>query len=265
MSEELYLVDVNIKSMDALSLVPRLVTLNLHCNSIVRMKNMELLRSLRHLDLSSNNIRRMEGMDALVSLKTLNLSCNKLQSVEGLKMMTSLRRLNLSFNQIASVFGLSDQHGSSYSLQAVLLHGNRLRSLEHVIRSLSGLVNLKELTLKQNALCSAAGWRTKVKSALPGIDILDGMDRAGNAVNKNEDLDTIPGIDQYIEYLMSSSAAEESVDIATPHIDKVLQKYVPLAVQLCHPHLNHQHCPLLLQWLKASKEHNKMLKSFLTD
>lgn len=194
---ELYLVNAGVRSFSDLSLHRNLTTINLHCNSISRIENLELLRSLQHLDLSSNQIRRLEGLDSLSSLRTLNLSCNSLQAVEGLRSLRSLRKLDVSFNQISSINGIREMFGSGYRLSVLVLHGNRIRAVEHVVQCLSGCVNLRDLILVQdgrdNPVCRVVGYRKKILSALEGLQLLDGVNRQGKTGIAEDDLDTIPG------------------------------------------------------------------------
>ncbi|XP_065827722.1 leucine-rich repeat and coiled-coil domain-containing protein 1-like isoform X2 [Oscarella lobularis] len=233
MSDELSIVDAHVTSMGSLPLVSRLVTVNLHCNSIVRMENLDALRLLTHLDLSSNKIKHMTGMDNLASLRTLNLACNRIGIVEGLKELKRLKRLDLSFNRLTSVSGLGEQAGSQYSLQSIFLHGNQIRALDHVIQSISGLEHMRELSLRENPLCKATNqWRSMLLASLYHLEILDGVDHKGKGmltVSEEDNLEDIPGIQRYLKYLRtSSSAAEESSQstaVNTPHIDEVLEKH----------------------------------------
>jgi len=83
-SDELSLIDCGITSLCNVPVKSQLLSLNLHCNRIERIENVDSLTRLRHLDLSSNQIHRMDGFDKLVSLRTLNLSCNLIECVSGL-------------------------------------------------------------------------------------------------------------------------------------------------------------------------------------
>lgn len=83
-SKDICCIDAQINSLYDVQLNPELISLNLHCNNIQRIENLDSLVFLRHLDLSSNQIERIVGLDRLASLRTINLSCNQLQVVEGL-------------------------------------------------------------------------------------------------------------------------------------------------------------------------------------
>ena len=83
--KEICYIDAQINSLFEVRLDPRLISINLHCNNISVIENLERLQHLKHLDLSSNHISRMQGLGGLKSLRTLNLSCNELQAVEGLE------------------------------------------------------------------------------------------------------------------------------------------------------------------------------------
>ncbi|XP_062521408.1 leucine-rich repeat and coiled-coil domain-containing protein 1-like [Corticium candelabrum] len=119
--------------------------------------------------------------------------------------------------------------GSTYRLSVLLLHGNRIRTVDHVIQCLTGCVALRELTLVQdgrdNPVCRVIGYRKKALSGLKGLQSLDGVNREGKTGVMYDDLDTIPGLDQYVEYLLSSSPAEDSIEFHTPHIDQALKQF----------------------------------------
>ena len=83
--KEIFFIDAQINSLFDFHLDPGLISINLHCNNISVVENLDRLQHLKHLDLSSNHITRIQGLGGLKSLKTLNLSCNELQIVEGLE------------------------------------------------------------------------------------------------------------------------------------------------------------------------------------
>ena len=83
--KEICYIDAQINSLFDINLNPGLISVNLHCNNISVIENLDGLKYLKHLDLSSNHITRMQGLGDVKSLKTLNLSCNELQTVEGLE------------------------------------------------------------------------------------------------------------------------------------------------------------------------------------
>ena len=84
-SQELCMIDSGIKSMRDVTLNPRLTVLNLHSNQIRRIENLLHVSKLVHLDLSSNRIQKIEGLESLTNLRTLNLACNFIQTVQGLE------------------------------------------------------------------------------------------------------------------------------------------------------------------------------------
>ena len=83
--KEICFIDAQLNSLFEFHLDPGLISINLHCNNISVIENLDRLQHLKHLDLSSNHIARIQGLGGLKSLKTLNLSCNELQVVEGLE------------------------------------------------------------------------------------------------------------------------------------------------------------------------------------
>ncbi|XP_072024521.1 leucine-rich repeat and coiled-coil domain-containing protein 1-like [Amphiura filiformis] len=237
---ELCLIDAGIKSLlDVPLFGANIQTLNLHCNQIAQIENLEELHTLRHLDLSSNQITAIKGLKSVTLLRTLNLACNGIQAITGLAGLRSLTRLNLSYNKISDVSGLADLHGSSYALSHLELQGNQIGSVEHLITSLRGLVHLTSLTLmhdgSSNPICQLPGYRASVLHSLPRLKVLDGMDRNSRQVVKDGDLDDIPGLEQYLDFLLSSESStvqgkESILNIVTPRIDQALEKFKQRAV-----------------------------------
>ena len=83
--KEICYIDAQINSLCDVHLHPGLISINLHCNNISEIENLDRLKNLKHLDLSSNHIKRIQGLNGLKSLVTLNLSCNELLIVAGLE------------------------------------------------------------------------------------------------------------------------------------------------------------------------------------
>ncbi|KAJ7376666.1 leucine rich repeat [Desmophyllum pertusum] len=232
--KEICYIDAQINSLSDIHLDPGLISINLHCNNISVMENLDRLQQLKHLDLSSNHIARIQGLGGLKSLKTLNLSCNELQVVEGLGNLRNLIRLDLSYNAIHNLSGLKKLHGPAFTLSGLYLHGNQLSSLDHVINCLTGCRMLKELTLSQygeaNPVCELSAYRSSVLATLKKLEVLDGLDRTGKPAATRDDVFSIPEMDDYLEYLRSESSADSpskdsKYEVMTPRIDSVLDRF----------------------------------------
>ncbi|XP_062337563.1 leucine-rich repeat and coiled-coil domain-containing protein 1 [Osmerus eperlanus] len=215
---ELCLIDKNISSLSEVPLSSSVTSLNLHSNRISRLEGLTPAWRLRHLDLSSNHITRIEGLCSLTSLRTLNLSCNLITKVEGLNGLVNLTRLNVSYNHISDLTGLLYLHGAAYKLKHLSLHSNSLGSINQLLQCMLGLQSLREVTLcvdgKDNPLCSSPGYREMVFQALPQISSLDRVDRLGNHASLGEDCPIdIPGLDDYVEFLLSSDTSANDLRI----------------------------------------------------
>ncbi|XP_056008134.1 leucine-rich repeat and coiled-coil domain-containing protein 1-like [Ostrea edulis] len=231
---ELCLIDSGIKSLLKVPLKQQLQVLNVHSNFIHRIENLSHLKNLKHLDLSANQISKIEGIENLSNVRTINLSCNHLSDVQGLAGLRSLVKINLSYNHITDISGFKSLHGSSHKLSHIELHGNQLSSLQHVIKSLIGCCNLRQLTLNldgsTNPMCSdTVQYRSKLLTALTQLEALDGVDRCGEAIRGYEVLADIPGLEDYMDFLVSQSSSSvsesKSVDVVTPKIDEALEKF----------------------------------------
>ncbi|KAK7493777.1 hypothetical protein BaRGS_00014918 [Batillaria attramentaria] len=235
-SLELSLIDSGIHSMRDVPLSPHLHSVNLHSNYIQRIEGLERLRNLLHLDLSANQIARMSGLEGLVSLKTLNLSCNLITAVEGVDSLRSLVRLNLSYNQIDDVSGLRSMGGSGYQLVQLELHGNKLRNVTHLQRSVVMCSSLRHLVLSQdgssNPLCHQTGYDQELLSAVPQLETLNGVDRYGRRALPADVMD-VPELEAYLDFLVSggsnnvsiSSDAQQQPNVKTPKIDQMLERF----------------------------------------
>lgn len=231
---ELCLIDSGIKSLQNVPIQPNLNVINLHSNFIQRIENLHQLHYLKHLDLSSNQLSCIEGLEDLTSLRTLNLSCNFLSDVRGLAGLRSLVKLNVSHNQIEDISGFKSLHGPDYKLTHVELHGNKLVSRRHVILCLHGCINLRELTFDldgaPNPLCNHSDYRTEIFTGLPQVQSLDLVGRDGASSAQKDVLADIPGLEEYMDYLLSngnSASSNQSSqvgrDVITPKIDQALQ------------------------------------------
>ncbi|XP_064641246.1 leucine-rich repeat and coiled-coil domain-containing protein 1-like [Lineus longissimus] len=227
---EMCLLDSGVQSLKDVPLHPGLQVLNLHCNYIREIENLHMLRSLFHLDLSSNQINSIEGLECLVSLKTLNLSCNNIRVVKSIENLRNLVKLNLSYNQIHNLAGFLLLQGHSYKLMHVELHGNQIVSQEAVVDAFRGCANLKHLMFAkdgaENAVCCSKGYRMNLLKSLPLLQSLDGFDRLGQLI-KSDDLSDIPGLEDYMEFLISSTSTSDvnPIALATPRIDAALEKF----------------------------------------
>ncbi|XP_021352009.1 leucine-rich repeat and coiled-coil domain-containing protein 1-like [Mizuhopecten yessoensis] len=233
-SHELCLIDSGISSLQQVPLRTHLHSLNLHGNYIQVIDNLSHLHSLKHLDLSSNQINFIDGLDRLDSLRTLNLSCNFLTDVRGLAGLRSLVKVNLSYNQITNIFGFKSVTGPNFKLTHIELQGNKLSSSQHVSECLSGLVNLRQLNLNadgsSNPLCNQAGYRVNILGSLPQVQVLDNIGRDGQRATGLDVLADIPGLEDYMDYLLSNSESASNsmvegkpLDLVTPKIDKALE------------------------------------------
>ena len=60
---------------------------------------------------------------------------------------------------------------------------------------------------KINLLTYLKGYHKRLTDKLPQLQILDGLDRQGKTAAVDEIMADIPGLDQYLEYLVSSSSS----------------------------------------------------------
>ncbi|GFS15897.1 leucine-rich repeat and coiled-coil domain-containing protein 1-like [Elysia marginata] len=245
-SKHLSLIDAGVSNIWSLSLPGHLESLNLHGNYIRHISNLSHLTRLRHLDLSANQISAIDGLDSLVCLQTINLSCNLITSLDGLPPLRRLERLNLSYNQIDNLDGMATFSGSSFKLSHVALHGNRLRDIRHLVQCLSSVTSLKHLVLSQdgsgNPLCHSQGYIPVLRTQLPHLETINDMDKNGRLSKEVDSVATIPGLEAYLDFLLSSREEETKTEknppnsktsaaVITPKIDAVMEQFKQRCLQ----------------------------------
>ncbi|XP_014676690.1 PREDICTED: leucine-rich repeat and coiled-coil domain-containing protein 1-like, partial [Priapulus caudatus] len=219
-------IDADIKNIDDVKLQPQLQSLSMHCNSITRITGLAHLYCLTHLDLSSNAIDRLDGLGNLCSLQALNVACNRLEAVSGLEGLRRLLTINLSYNRITDIGGFRGMGGNTYSMAQVILHGNKLADIDHLVHSLQACVKLHTLTLvcdkSANPVCSTMAYRRTLLESMTNLLVLDGYDRTGrtiaNANSTQFQLGTHISSD-----LLLGRRAEASNAVITPRIDVMLE------------------------------------------
>ncbi|CAI2732038.1 unnamed protein product [Schistosoma spindalis] len=210
MKTELELINSGIDTINNLNLSPNITVLNLHHNRISEINGLTKAISLRYLDLSSNYITKICGLDNLQHLRILNLSSNKIRSIDSLENLNCLVRLDVSFNEITSLVGLKKLFGPGYSLTAVILQGNQIRSKSHILECLKNLVNLRQLVLlnpqtgDSNPVCSEPDYRLDLLQGLPQLEILDHVDRMGRSTQINV-LADLPELSGFLDMISTSS------------------------------------------------------------
>lgn len=216
--------------------------LNLHCNSIkvLDRDTLSLIsHSLKTLDISSNLLTNTDGVELLVSLTSLNLACNRISVLTPtVALLTKLIRLDLSFNSLNDVTPLRNFSTPNHSLRILLLHGNQLNSISHLVQVLKNNKSLRELVLKRdeitNPVCiSEPDYRAQLHTTLTAVDVIDGVDRAGVSVSPSVSLNLMPELDELLKQHTSNntsvsfnSSNGSSVHLRdTPQIDKALKLY----------------------------------------
>ena len=147
---DLSLYDAGIATIAELHDLPQmrsLRSLNLHCNRISTITQLEHLTQLTYLNLSSNQVDSMSGLHTLAQLRTLDLSCNRIALIDGLATLPELQRLLLSYNRIGSLAGLVQCHGGA--LSHFEAYGNQIALLRDA-EYLRGLPALRNVVLARH-------------------------------------------------------------------------------------------------------------------
>ena len=118
------------------------------------MSGKQMTVELIHMKTKTNRIE---------TIKSLNLWGNDLDDISILSQMQALEVLSLAVNKI---FTLRDVQ-YCYNLKELYMRKNNLMSLAEVPRYLSGLHNLRKLSLSENPLAEFPKYRQFVIKALP--------------------------------------------------------------------------------------------------
>ncbi len=139
--------DRNIRSLEGIESLRKLVSLNLQDNIIEDLTPLAELEMLSELNLQNNKIIDLEkinfGLLAQLSLRSLNLSQNleddgsRLSDISLLRNLTDLEVLNLRNNQIVDIEPLKNLH----ALQELNLRENRILDISP-LGNLPGLISL---------------------------------------------------------------------------------------------------------------------------
>ncbi|KAL8570755.1 hypothetical protein ACOMHN_006905 [Nucella lapillus] len=135
-----------IANIQHLSMLRRLIFLDLYDNQIEQIAGLASLKSLRVLMLGKNKIKKIENLDALVKLDVLDLHGNQIDKIENLNHLTELRVLNLAGNHMTSVHNLTGID----ALAELNLRRNKIRT----VRDIDTLPNLQRLFLSFNDISS---------------------------------------------------------------------------------------------------------------
>lgn len=137
------------------------VTLVLECEEII--------------NISEDDKKFMENFTKVQKLSII--SC-KLKSLENFPELPALERIELSDNKISGTLEVLAQYPE---LKVIKLAGNKIKSLED-ITCLKNVTKLENLDLAENPLCKQKDYSEKVWELLPGLKVLDGVDRDGEEV-----------------------------------------------------------------------------------
>ncbi|XP_060075484.1 leucine-rich repeat and coiled-coil domain-containing protein 1-like [Ylistrum balloti] len=87
-------------------------------------------------------------------------------------------------------------------------------------------------------MCNQAGYRVNILGSLPQVQVLDNISRDGQRATGLDVLADIPGLEDYMDYLLSNTESSsnsmvegKALDLATPKIDKALELFKRKAIQ----------------------------------
>lgn len=181
--EELKLDDINLLTLDGLSVFMNLKHLSLANNHIRDLKNLDSLRKLEVLNFHNNLISEISGLDNLVMLQKLDLGKNFIKQIKNLHTLSCLTHLSLEHNKITS-FGNIE---SIKSLMELYLYNNNLAQIKD-IQLLKSLNKLIILDITGNSLVQSQDYRLFVVYHLKKLKVLDGLPIDPNEQNSAREM-----------------------------------------------------------------------------
>eukprot|EP01121_Diplochlamys_sp_Union-15-3_P021527 TRINITY_DN8753_c0_g1_i1.p1 TRINITY_DN8753_c0_g1~~TRINITY_DN8753_c0_g1_i1.p1 ORF type:complete len:243 (+),score=37.42 TRINITY_DN8753_c0_g1_i1:106-834(+) len=125
----------------------------------------------RELDLRGNKIPLIENLGATQDhYDVIDLSDNELSKLENFPLLTRLHTLFFNNNKISKI--IEGIEKALPSLETLVLTNNRLQELRD-IDNLSGLKNLKLLSLLNNPITTRPHYRLYVIYKIPSLRVLD--------------------------------------------------------------------------------------------
>ncbi|KAK1791307.1 hypothetical protein P4O66_013319, partial [Electrophorus voltai] len=82
------------------NVLSQITVLNLHGNSLTKLKEISCLTALRHLTISFNELTHLDDISHLPSLESVDASFNRVATLEGVRSLGRLRHLDLRWNQL---------------------------------------------------------------------------------------------------------------------------------------------------------------------
>ncbi|KAM9354856.1 leucine-rich repeat-containing protein 9 [Pholidichthys leucotaenia] len=82
------------------NVLSQITVLNLHGNSLSRIKEISSLTALRHLTISFNKFTHIDDISQMPDLEYLDASFNQLVTLEGLRRLGQLKQLDVSWNKL---------------------------------------------------------------------------------------------------------------------------------------------------------------------
>jgi hypothetical protein len=160
--------------------LPTLTSLDLTCNELCQLPQLDAARGLRRLCLGHNRIGDLNVPLLLPCLVELDLQHNQLAVLSPLAGCPALKRLSLSCNPIARV----SADARFPRLQRLGMFGHALPDLDPLEGLIAGSPELRRLTVAGGACTPAAGpdvphspeqqqWRLRLLRAQPSIRWLD--------------------------------------------------------------------------------------------
>lgn len=207
-----------ISRMEGLLSCPNLEVLCITECSLERIESLSNCTRMRKLNLSSNRIQRLEQLDTLTELEMLWVNENHLTTLDGLRNLTKLTQLWACRNWIER---LDSALNNCLNLTDLNLADNRLCSFKGLL-SLANLERLEVVTLSDphygdNPVCRLCNYQTYLMCQLSRLTCLDAVELS----LRNKQIAEATMIKKKIYYNMRIKAIKRDIRMRIKHSDNV--------------------------------------------
>lgn len=204
--------------MEGLNQCPNLELVCITECGVERIANLENCKKIRKLNLSCNRIRRIEKVGHLVELEILWLNDNQIDSLDGLWKLTQLKQLWACRNKIER---LDSALSCCVNLTELNLADNRLCSFKSLL-SLTNLDQLSVLTLSDphygdNPVCKLCNYQTYLMCHLSRLSCLDTVELS----TRNKQIAEATMIKKKMYYNMRIKAIKRDIRARIKHTENI--------------------------------------------
>ncbi len=165
-----------ISNLNFLNNFPNLESIKLDYNNITEISDLKL-GVIKHINLGCNKITNVENIQNLKTLEEVNLYNNDIEDLNGIEALVNIRSLSIFGNKISDLSPLSNLT----RIQKLVLDNNKIKDLS----PLCNLTELRNLSITSNTYSNYQNTVTSLRD-LYKLNNLEKLYIYGNPISKNE-------------------------------------------------------------------------------